>query len=143
MKRMAGISMSVAVVAVIAGCGGGGGGGTSATGTASAGGSTAVSSAAAQRCLTKHGFEVQTASPTTKSMRAVLYVNQAKLNQVYLAFLDSPAAAAQIAKGVRELAAAAGGNAGAEIVGGTVVLGRAKRTSADEVARVKRCLLSS
>jgi hypothetical protein len=54
--------------------------------------------------------------------------------------MESPAAAERARKGLEKLATLSGGKAGAEVVGRTIVLGRAKRSSDAEVNRVKHCL---
>jgi hypothetical protein len=75
-----------------------------------------------------------------KQTLATAYINEDQLNQVYLAFMETPAAAERARKGVERLATLTGGRSGVEVVGGTIVLGRAKRSTDAEVDRVKGCL---
>jgi hypothetical protein len=73
-------------------------------------------------------------------MLAVLYVSPDTFTQVYVAFMDSPQAAAKTKTALDGLAAQAGGNAGGEVVDGTVVLGTARDTTEADVDQVKGCL---
>jgi hypothetical protein len=93
-----------------------------------------------QKCLEEAGLTVSPDKPTADGMEAVLYINPDRFDQVYLAFMDDEAGADRIAEGLRGLAPQAGGNAGAEVVDGTIVLATARDTTMDQVNDVKACL---
>jgi hypothetical protein len=136
-------SLIATLALVAAGCGGGGS--SSSTKTAASTTTTTAGAGAAdaaERCLTKAGFDVRSSQPTTKAMVASLYINEDKLNQVFLAFLKTGEAAGKFKKGTLPLTKLAGGKASAELVGKDIVLVRAKRSTNGEVSRVKGCLTS-
>jgi len=133
-----GVGLAIALSLAAAGCGGGGGS-SQPSGTSGASGAAASPSAAA-RCLRQAGFPTDFKIQHAKKTLATVYINEDQLNQVYLAFMETPAAAEQARKGLEKLATLTGGKSGVEVVGGTIVLGRAKRSTDAEVNRVRGCL---
>ena len=126
------LGLIAALTVAFAGCGGGS---DSSSTTASA-----VSADAVKACLSAAGLDVTSEAPTDPEMEAVLYVNVDQIDQVYLAFMETPEAASRIADGLGPLAEQAGGNAGAEVAAERVVLARAHDTTGKDVRRVKACL---
>ena len=117
------LALALALVALtVVGCGGDDDASTSTTVDGD------VTKASAVACLNDARIEVAEDKPTSPHMLGVLYINEDQLNQVYVAFMDSPEAATEIQQGLTKLSATAGGNAGAELVGDEIVLARARDT---------------
>ena len=134
------LSLIAATALALAGCGGGDSSTAEDSSTTSTTASTVAKPDAVQQCLTDAGLDVQADKPTNDHMLAVLYVSPDTFTQVYVAFMDSPEAAAQTKTALDGLAVQAGGNAGGEVADGTVVLGRARDTTQADVDQVKGCL---
>ena len=99
-----------------------------------------VTASSASTCLTDAGLDVVSEPPTSDEMVGSLFINADQFDQVYVAFMTDGEAAQQFEKGIGGLAAQAGGNAGSELVGETIVLARARDTTQKQVDEVKACL---
>ena len=73
-------------------------------------------------------------------MVANLFVKEDTFHQVYVAYTATPEAATQVQKALEGFSDATGGTSGAEVVGDTIVVARAKHTTDAQVNQVKACL---
>ena len=130
----AGLLATAAVTALLFGCGGSDDDDSSAS-------AAGDDSATVQECLSQAGIPVTPEAPPSEHMIGdALYINVDQLNQVYVAFMDSPKTAQQAETTLDGLGKAAGGNAGAEVVGDDIILATAKETTSEDVDAVKSCL---
>ena len=125
------LSLIAAAALALAGCGG--------DDTTSTTDSVATVDAA-KECLTKAGIDFREEPPSVAGVVSNLYVKEDTFHQVYVAYTATPEAATQVQKALEGFSDATGGTSGAEVVGDTIVVGRAKRTTDAEVNQVKACL---
>ena len=136
-----------AAALALTGCGGGGSSSssgassTASSSSSSSGAPTKAQAAGALKCKQKAGLNAQLNPPTSKQMSYLVYVNPEQLNQVYVAFLDSAKNAHSLQQKLQQLAKLGGsGNAGAELAGKYIVIGRSPKTTSAQVNQVKSCL---
>jgi len=134
-------SLAAATALAAAGCGGSGSDTGTATSTTAAGASAAAPRPA-YKCLRDAGLPVKSTPPTEASTIAALVINIGTPHQVNVSFLKTEAGAKKFAKAAGEFLGAAGGNARAEVVGGTVVLGVGPKTKNSELDQITGCVTS-
>lgn len=135
-RAPAGICLSLIAAATLALAGCGGDDSTSASAT------SPDTQDAVKTCLKKRGIDFTEAAPSSPGAVADLYIKEDTVHQVYVAFMESPAAAAHLQKDLSNFSELTGGTSGAKVVGDDIILARAKKTTDGEVARVEGCLPS-
>ena len=115
--------------------------GSSSTSTGGGSQANAASPRTAFRCLEKAGVNVKSTPPNSAKIVSAFAIDNGKSSQILVWFMSDAKAANQYSKAAAAfLSKAAGGNATAEVVGKTIVVGRGPDTTDDQLGSVDDCL---